>query len=100
MENFVTKFEHDLKQFNQELEKLVSVWFSKNKFGTTHEIIKFIKSKHQEFNDLYHKNSNKAWYRVRKILERLRQRNILEKNLTVGQTKRVKFLTYKWLKHE
>ena len=100
MENFITKFERDLKQFDQELERLISIWFGKNKSGTTHEIIEFIKNKHQEFNDLYHKNSTKAWYRVRKILEGLKRKNILEKSLTIDQTKRIKFLTYKWVKHE
>lgn len=72
MKNFIIKFQRDLKRFDQELEELISTWFSKNRSGTTHEIIEFIKSKHPEFNEFYQEKPTKAWYRVRKILEKLR----------------------------
>lgn len=95
-QDFISKFEEDLKAFELGLRSRILDLFKSSRELTTADIIRTLRDDSKEFELIYIKNSTKAWYRARKILEELRKRGFLSRAHHFGTVKKLNFPTYKW----
>ncbi len=88
---------NERSRFIRRVVELVILFFMLKGEGYTGEIISFIRSNFEDFNNYYIKYRSKARYIIRVILEELVDEGLLSKKLCVISKDNIAITTYLWI---